>query len=155
MATHSIILAWKIPWTEEPRGLQSMGFQRAGHDNPHTMPHTYNYSVTIKDTHQDQPSKETYWVRSGKFCRASEPSLYGVKVPYPSSALMRSPTRNLEFLLGFHCRGMIDWIIGHMTELNLQSSSPPLRSGWLKLPIIESHGWSFWWPTPILKHLIS
>ena len=25
MATHSIILAWKIPWTEEPRGLQSMG----------------------------------------------------------------------------------------------------------------------------------
>ena len=25
MATHSIILSWKIPWTEEPRGLQSMG----------------------------------------------------------------------------------------------------------------------------------
>ena len=32
MATHSIILAWKIPWTEEPGGLQSMGSQRAGHD---------------------------------------------------------------------------------------------------------------------------
>ena len=28
MATHSIILAWKIPWTEEPGGLQSMGWQR-------------------------------------------------------------------------------------------------------------------------------
>ena len=28
---HSSILAWKIPWTEEPRGLQSMGLQRAGH----------------------------------------------------------------------------------------------------------------------------
>ena len=28
MATHSSILAWKIPWTEEPRGLQSMGSQR-------------------------------------------------------------------------------------------------------------------------------
>ena len=27
MATHSSILAWKIPWTEEPGGLQSMGFQ--------------------------------------------------------------------------------------------------------------------------------
>jgi len=30
MATHSRILAWEIPWTEEPGGLQSMGFQRAG-----------------------------------------------------------------------------------------------------------------------------
>ena len=32
MATHSSILAWEILWTEEPGGLQSMGFQRLGHD---------------------------------------------------------------------------------------------------------------------------
>ena len=32
LATHSIILAWRIPWTEEPGGLQSMGSQRVGHD---------------------------------------------------------------------------------------------------------------------------
>ena len=32
MATHSSILAWRIPWTEEPGGLQSMGSQTAGHD---------------------------------------------------------------------------------------------------------------------------
>ena len=32
MATHSSILAWKIPWTEEPGGLQSMGSQRVRHD---------------------------------------------------------------------------------------------------------------------------
>ena len=32
MATHSSILAWEIPWTEEPGGLQSMGSQRVGHD---------------------------------------------------------------------------------------------------------------------------
>ena len=32
MATHSSILAWRIPWTEAPDGLQSMGLQRAGHD---------------------------------------------------------------------------------------------------------------------------
>ena len=32
MATHSSILAWKIPWREEPGGLQSMGWQRVGHD---------------------------------------------------------------------------------------------------------------------------
>ena len=32
MATHSSTLAWRIPWTEEPGGLQSMGSQRDGHD---------------------------------------------------------------------------------------------------------------------------
>ena len=32
MATHSSILAWKTPWTEEPGGLQSTGLQRAGKD---------------------------------------------------------------------------------------------------------------------------
>ena len=32
MATHSSTLAWKIPWTEEPGRLQSMGLQRVGHD---------------------------------------------------------------------------------------------------------------------------
>ena len=32
MATHSSTLAWKIPWTEKPGRLQSMGSQRVGHD---------------------------------------------------------------------------------------------------------------------------
>ena len=32
MANHSSILAWRIPWTEEPGGLQSTGSQRVGHD---------------------------------------------------------------------------------------------------------------------------
>ena len=32
MATHSSFLAWRIPWTEEPGGLQSMGLPRVGHD---------------------------------------------------------------------------------------------------------------------------
>ena len=32
MATHPSVLAWKIPWTEEPGGLQSMGLQRIGYD---------------------------------------------------------------------------------------------------------------------------
>ena len=32
MATHSSILAWEIPWTEEPGGLQTIGSQRVGHD---------------------------------------------------------------------------------------------------------------------------
>ena len=32
MAIHSSTLAWEIPWTQEPGGLQSMGLQRVGHD---------------------------------------------------------------------------------------------------------------------------
>ena len=32
MAIHSSILAWRIPWTEEPGGLQSLGLQRVGHN---------------------------------------------------------------------------------------------------------------------------
>ena len=32
MATHSSFLAWKIPWTEDPGGLQSMGSQKVGHN---------------------------------------------------------------------------------------------------------------------------
>ena len=47
MATHSSILAWRIPWTEEPGGLQSMRLQRDGHDwsikthSTHTHTHTH------------------------------------------------------------------------------------------------------------------
>ena len=32
MVTHPSILAWRVPWTEEPGGLQSMGVERVGHD---------------------------------------------------------------------------------------------------------------------------
>ena len=47
MATHSSILAWKIPWTEEPGRLRSMGSQRVGHnwsDRAQTYPSIYLYT---------------------------------------------------------------------------------------------------------------
>ena len=40
MATHSSILAWRIPWMEEPGGLQSTGSQRVGHDWATSLTHT-------------------------------------------------------------------------------------------------------------------
>ena len=43
MATHFKILAWRIPWTEEPGGLQTMGSQRVGHNsvtNTNNIPRT-------------------------------------------------------------------------------------------------------------------
>ena len=53
MATHSCILVWKIPWTEEePSNLQSMGLQRVGHDWAQTISHNYHlcccYGENIK-----------------------------------------------------------------------------------------------------------
>ena len=45
MATHSIILACEIPWTEEPSGLQSMEVQRVQHDWP-AVPHEPFYPMT-------------------------------------------------------------------------------------------------------------
>ena len=45
MATHFSILAWKIPWTEEPGRLQSMGLQRVGHDSIYN---STSHTVKIK-----------------------------------------------------------------------------------------------------------
>ena len=51
MATHSSIRAWEIPWTEEPRGLQSMGSQRVRHDwvtDIFTFSHMYVFFLNIQ-----------------------------------------------------------------------------------------------------------
>ena len=45
MATHANILAWKIPWTEEPGGLQSLGSQRVGHHVAIDVNNTGTYLV--------------------------------------------------------------------------------------------------------------
>ena len=45
MATHSSILAWRIPWTEEPGRLQSTGLQRVGHDGATSLTHLYLYNL--------------------------------------------------------------------------------------------------------------
>ena len=46
--THSSILAWRIPWTEEPGGLQSMGSQRVGHDWATSLfTFTFTYALSL------------------------------------------------------------------------------------------------------------
>ena len=47
MAPHSSILAWEIPWTEKPGGLQSMGLQRVGHSWATEQAQTSNYIKTF------------------------------------------------------------------------------------------------------------
>ena len=50
LATHSSILAWKIPWTEDPGGLQSMGSQRVKHDLA-SKPPPHNFSSIIEQVY--------------------------------------------------------------------------------------------------------
>ena len=54
MATHSRILAWRIPWTEEPGGLQSIRSQRVRHnwiDSTHTHTHTHTHTLEKSKDH--------------------------------------------------------------------------------------------------------
>ena len=52
MATHSSILAWKIPWTEEPGRLQSMGSQRVGHDLATSLSLSLTQGTDVKQLDQ-------------------------------------------------------------------------------------------------------
>ena len=56
MAIHSSVLAWRIPWTEEPGGLQSMGLHRVRHDQAcrHACAHTHTNGEKACDSTQDQ-----------------------------------------------------------------------------------------------------
>ena len=55
MATHSRILAWKIPWIEEPVRLQSMGSQRVGHDLATKQPQLRNKRMELeRQTRKDE-----------------------------------------------------------------------------------------------------
>ena len=52
MATHSSTLAWKIPWTEEPGRLQSMGSQRVGHDWVTLLTHLFSEQLMVSNCQQ-------------------------------------------------------------------------------------------------------
>ena len=61
MATHSGILAWRTPWTEEPGGLQSMGPQRVGHDRAteHTRMVMTSLDHEVAEMRKNHPSSQT------------------------------------------------------------------------------------------------
>ena len=60
MATHSSILLWEIPWTEEPGGLQSMGLQKVGRDlvTKQQQQRHYIFSLTAQ-VYEPKPNKST------------------------------------------------------------------------------------------------
>ena len=62
MATHSSILAWKIPWTEEPGRLQSMASQRVRHDRATEYTHTARMTLFVTGQHNAVVFK--FWLQT-------------------------------------------------------------------------------------------
>ena len=65
MATHSNILGWRIPWTEEPGGLQSMGLRRVGYDcatNTHTEFRVSALNVSHGTEHSNKMGQERWYL---------------------------------------------------------------------------------------------
>ena len=63
MATHSSNLAWRVPWTEEPGGLQFMGLQRIGHDLAAEQQFIL-LGKPMAQTVKNPPAMQETWVQS-------------------------------------------------------------------------------------------
>ena len=64
MANHFSVLAWEIPWTEEPGGLQSMGSQRVGWDLVHARAHTHTHTRAHREREKAEihTQRERVWM---------------------------------------------------------------------------------------------
>ena len=71
MSTHSSILAWKIPWTEEPGRPQSMGLQRVGH---HWATNTWYYTIMFKLIISRSVVSNSLWLHELQHARPPCPS---------------------------------------------------------------------------------
>ena len=93
MATHSSIHAWKIPWTEEPGGLQPMGSQRVGHNSNWSRTETYLEFAKF------QAEVTEGWWGAAVHHRPGLPHLRRAG----SVTYTPSPVNHPEFLLGSFC----------------------------------------------------
>ena len=117
VATHSRILTWRILWTEQPGELQSIGFQRVGHDwahvGAHTHTHTHDEHIPLPQVdmiaHQESPMRRVLheenrakggpaappvlWVRLWaslfRLCRQGEGGLCGICRVWPMGTWLR------------------------------------------------------------------
>ena len=90
MAIHSSTIAWKIPWTEEPGRLQSMGSQRVGHDWATSL-FTFPFSSKSTRLYPRSKSNSAHWYHSDTLWPSTSPSTS------PIDFLDSEPT--LQFLL--------------------------------------------------------
>ena len=99
MATHSSILAWRIPWTEEPSELQPMGLQRVGHDGATNTLYTYFYILFHRSSSQDVDSVPL-GCTGGPCCLSTLCNSWHLPLPNPRSILPRHlPPSNYRSVL--------------------------------------------------------
>ena len=107
MATHFSIPAWRIPWTEEPWGLQSVGSQRVGHNwaiNTHTHTHTHTQTQSIIPWEHNQfliqspapPLAPRSWGEGGSWVGSSRLLIKGLVFLVTSPILKLSRATLLE-----------------------------------------------------------
>ena len=127
MAAHSSILAWRIPWTEEPGRLRSMGSQRVEHDwvAKHSRTHTRAHTHTHTHTH----THHIPWLDAPVLCLLSWQRhvesfshwvIHLVFSHNPSSFLLAHLPQSLKHIcvgLGNNFKAALSWVTCHYTLL--------------------------------------
>ena len=112
MATHSSILAWEVPWTEEPGGLQSMGPQRVGHDwmtghtqSAQTTLHRFPWCQTIGQDFCVEPLRsDRPWKRGKRRGDTRSP-----RVTHPHPCLKYTKYFAGRFLFSLSVYRIVEW----------------------------------------------
>ena len=109
MATHSSILVWKIPWTEEPGRLQSMGSQRVRHDlvtKPPLEVHSITYGVVLENkrkyTHKKKSDQVSPLTGNEKKYRRLKNMLKDTKVLQSTKSRLWEIGQNTRYMYVFH-----------------------------------------------------
>ena len=146
MATHSSILAWKIPWTEEPGRLQSMGLQRVGHDWATSLSLSLLHKSSdhwpwIEFFSWGQESWRLLWLNNHLSCSGYwPPILYEHTQPstISQSVLLSHPCVKVNH--SFHSSNFssLQTLHGHHLGLKI-TSSHPLHSSMSWLPLTCAH----------------
>ena len=123
MATHSSMLAWRIPWTEEPGRLQSMGLQRVGHDwSDLACRHALQLTAGIYRLIQGQRTKELVWDSS-----SASAWLYRGKFPLHGRGHDQNRKRTPALVIFLMCLVLIFSSVGSSL---LPLGSPYLQRAW-------------------------
>ena len=131
MATHSSILAWRIPWTEEPGRLQSMGSQRVGHDWATSLHFTSNFFRRLWFTSDQSNSLRSQWLKGHISYSTIVPSLgynwHGPNIDQMEAGLQKRPQPCFNMPLSHIITGI--WLLMRMTSPQNITKTRTLVSG--------------------------